>query len=151
MDTCKQTFPLRSKDAKQRLGFPVQEDLRRANGLTASAVPSPVSLSSFFTSFRSLFVATIFVGYRYVLSPILHIFGAAQNGACRYPQNCSSYSKDAIMQKGVILGSALSLLRILSCNPWMQPSFRLMSIDFSSTNHSNTNSYTSSERQIHEI
>ncbi|MGI9318123.1 MAG: membrane protein insertion efficiency factor YidD [bacterium] len=49
-------------------------------------------------------------GYKLVLSPVL-----GQN--CRFHPSCSSYSIDAIRIHGVIKGGALSLRRILKCQP----------------------------------
>ena len=71
--------------------------------------------------------------YSYIVSPILHIFGGAQSGACRYPISCSAYAEQALIQKGFIKGIGLSFLRILSCNPWMNPHPRLMTVSESAT------------------
>ena len=37
---------------------------------------------------------------------------------CRYYPSCSSYGLTAIQQKGVVVGIALTALRVLRCNPW---------------------------------
>lgn len=38
--------------------------------------------------------------------------------ACRYEPSCSSYALEAFKKRGVIMGTYLSIKRILSCNPW---------------------------------
>jgi putative membrane protein insertion efficiency factor len=37
---------------------------------------------------------------------------------CRYHPSCSQYCLDAVRQRGVLVGAALSLWRLLRCNPW---------------------------------
>ena len=37
---------------------------------------------------------------------------------CRFYPTCSSYAIEAIEKKGVIKGSAMSIWRILRCNPF---------------------------------
>ena len=39
-------------------------------------------------------------------------------GYCRFTPSCSEYSYRAISKYGVFVGGALSLWRILRCNPW---------------------------------
>ena len=36
---------------------------------------------------------------------------------CRFTPTCSSYAIEAIQKRGVIVGTALSIWRILRCNP----------------------------------
>ena len=38
--------------------------------------------------------------------------------ACRYTPTCSEYAIEAIERRGVIVGSALAVKRVLSCNPF---------------------------------
>jgi uncharacterized protein len=49
--------------------------------------------------------------YQYSISPLLP-------DSCRYVPSCSKYSVEALKTHGVIKGLILSVLRILSCNPW---------------------------------
>lgn len=77
-------------------------------------------------------IAVIRLLYSSILSPILHIFGGAQAGACRYPISCSCYAEQALVHKGLAKGIGLSFLRILSCNPWMKPHPRLMTVSIAS-------------------
>lgn len=50
-------------------------------------------------------------GYRAGISPL---YGQV----CRYYPSCSGYALEAVQQRGVIVGVALSGWRILRCNPW---------------------------------
>lgn len=51
--------------------------------------------------------------YRLVLSPML-------GANCRYMPTCSSYAIEAISLHGPLKGSAMSLWRIVRCNPFSQ-------------------------------
>lgn len=50
--------------------------------------------------------------YRKFLSPLK---GAS---TCRFTPTCSRYAIDAVMQWGIVCGTALSIWRILRCNPF---------------------------------
>lgn len=50
-------------------------------------------------------------GYRAVISPLY-------GDVCRYYPSCSSYTLQAIQQRGVIVGSGMGLFRIARCHPW---------------------------------
>lgn len=53
--------------------------------------------------------------YRFTLSPLLTaIFGHS----CRYELPCSEYSITKIKKYGILRGGYLSLIRILSCQPF---------------------------------
>lgn len=39
-------------------------------------------------------------------------------GACRYRISCSEYTKQSIIEYGVIKGGWMGLKRFASCNPW---------------------------------
>ena len=49
--------------------------------------------------------------YQYCLSPYL-------GGRCRFFPSCSNYAIDAFVKKGFVKGLALTLWRILRCNPF---------------------------------
>jgi uncharacterized protein len=49
--------------------------------------------------------------YKLSISPLLP-------NACRYTPTCSEYTIDALKIHGVVLGLALGIMRIGSCNPW---------------------------------
>lgn len=49
--------------------------------------------------------------YRAVISPMLP-------PSCRYTPTCSQYTIEALKKHGPIVGSWLSIKRIVSCNPW---------------------------------
>lgn len=51
--------------------------------------------------------------YRLLLSPWL-------GGACRFEPTCSAYSMQAIAQHGAIVGSTLTIYRLVRCQPWCQ-------------------------------
>ncbi|MGA1836733.1 membrane protein insertion efficiency factor YidD [Herbiconiux sp. 11R-BC] len=50
-------------------------------------------------------------GYRAVISPLY-------GDVCRYYPSCSSYTMQAIQQRGLIVGSAMGVYRIARCHPW---------------------------------
>ncbi|WP_373877409.1 membrane protein insertion efficiency factor YidD [Herbiconiux flava] len=50
-------------------------------------------------------------GYRAVISPLY-------GDVCRYYPSCSSYTLQAIQQRGVVVGSAMGVYRIARCHPW---------------------------------
>jgi putative membrane protein insertion efficiency factor len=77
---------------------------------------SPASVSTFSVVTTILLlprnVAVLLLrGYRAVISPLY-------GDVCRYYPSCSSYTLQAIQQRGVIVGSALGVYRIARCHPW---------------------------------
>jgi putative membrane protein insertion efficiency factor len=49
--------------------------------------------------------------YRRVLSPM------KRAPTCRFAPTCSEYAVEAVQRRGIVVGGALSLWRILRCNP----------------------------------
>ena len=49
--------------------------------------------------------------YRAVLSPL------KPGPSCRYLPTCSEYAITAVKQRGIVVGAALAMRRILRCNP----------------------------------
>jgi len=49
--------------------------------------------------------------YRRVLSPMKRV------PTCRFMPTCSEYAIDAVHERGIVVGSALAVWRILRCNP----------------------------------
>ncbi|HZJ64096.1 MAG TPA: membrane protein insertion efficiency factor YidD [Kofleriaceae bacterium] len=49
--------------------------------------------------------------YRAVLSPL------KRGPSCRFLPTCSEYALTAVKQRGIIVGVALAMWRILRCNP----------------------------------
>jgi len=45
-------------------------------------------------------------------------FSGLKLQCCRYHPSCSEYASEAIEKKGVLKGCALSIFRILKCNPF---------------------------------
>ena len=60
--------------------------------------------------FSALFVGVIRL-YQVAVSPML-------GQRCRYYPSCSNYSLQAIRAHGPLKGVALTLWRVLRCNPW---------------------------------
>ncbi|MBA3500798.1 MAG: membrane protein insertion efficiency factor YidD [Myxococcota bacterium] len=50
--------------------------------------------------------------YRRVLSPMKRV------PTCRYLPTCSEYAVDAVRQRGIFVGIALSIWRVLRCHPF---------------------------------
>ena len=76
--------------------------------------PASVSPSSVATAILLLprnLAVLILRGYRAVISPLY-------GDVCRYYPSCSSYTLQAIQQRGVLVGSALGVYRIARCHPW---------------------------------
>lgn len=49
--------------------------------------------------------------YRWTVSPLL-------GARCKYHPSCSQYAIDAYRAHGFVRGTALSLWRLVRCNPW---------------------------------
>ena len=50
-------------------------------------------------------------GWRKLISPLY-------GDVCRYYPTCSAYGLGQVQQRGLILGSVLTVARIIRCNPW---------------------------------
>ena len=50
--------------------------------------------------------------YRKYLSPL------KGQGSCRFTPTCSAYCIEAVMEWGILIGLALTLWRVLRCNPF---------------------------------
>jgi putative membrane protein insertion efficiency factor len=50
--------------------------------------------------------------YRRVLSPM------KRAPSCKYLPTCSEYATDAVKQRGIVVGTALAVWRVLRCNPF---------------------------------
>lgn len=59
---------------------------------------------------RNLLILFIKV-WRKLISPLY-------GDVCRYYPTCSAYGLGQVQQRGVIIGSALTVARIIRCNPW---------------------------------
>jgi uncharacterized protein len=51
--------------------------------------------------------------YKYFISPLL-------GSNCRFYPSCSSYSLEALQRHGALIGSYLTLKRLLKCHPFHQ-------------------------------
>jgi putative membrane protein insertion efficiency factor len=56
-------------------------------------------------------LAFVIRGWRAVISPLY-------GNVCRYHPTCSAYGLGAVQQFGVIHGGAMTVWRIVRCNPW---------------------------------
>ena len=58
--------------------------------------------------------------YHKYISPIYHLIGRSLFGnsfACRFTPTCSVYAKKAYQQYGIIVGTKLTIGRLIRCNP----------------------------------
>jgi putative membrane protein insertion efficiency factor len=55
-------------------------------------------------------------GYQLLLSPLFP-------SSCRYYPTCSQYGYQAISRYGLLKGGAMTIWRILRCNPWSAGGF----------------------------
>lgn len=55
--------------------------------------------------------------YQLFISPLKQILFGTSCG-CRFQPTCSHYSRQALLQHGLLRGCFLSLKRILRCHPW---------------------------------
>jgi uncharacterized protein len=71
---------------------------------------------------RNAFVLLITI-YQHTLSPdhgpLRHLY---TYGYCRHEPTCSEYGKNTILKRGIVIGAALLIIRLLSCHPWKKPS-----------------------------
>ena len=66
------------------------------------------------TALHRLLVATVLLPvmfYRRWLSPL------KRTPSCRYLPTCSEYAVDAVKTRGIVVGIALAIWRLLRCNP----------------------------------
>lgn len=56
-------------------------------------------------------VVLLLMAYRKVISPLY-------GDVCRYYPTCSHYGLQAIQTRGVIVGSVLTVRRLVRCHPW---------------------------------
>ncbi len=49
--------------------------------------------------------------YRYFISPLFP-------PSCRFQPTCSQYAIEVILEKGILKGTHLALVRISKCHPW---------------------------------
>jgi len=49
--------------------------------------------------------------YRYFISPLFP-------PSCRFQPTCSQYAIEVILEKGILKGTYLALVRISKCHPW---------------------------------
>jgi len=59
---------------------------------------------------RAVLIAMV-RAYRATLSGVL-------GGRCRFYPSCSSYAEQAVRSRGAVIGTTLSIWRILRCNPF---------------------------------
>jgi putative membrane protein insertion efficiency factor len=62
-------------------------------------------------------------GYQQTLSPDHGpLKGLHPYGYCRHEPTCSMYAREMLEKRGFVIGSILSLGRLLTCHPWRKPS-----------------------------
>jgi hypothetical protein len=60
----------------------------------------------------------MFVGLGLVYSYRFTLGMLVPKGTCKYHPSCSQYAVDALRKHGLVKGSALSVWRLVRCNPW---------------------------------
>jgi hypothetical protein len=55
--------------------------------------------------------AAAVVAYQRLLSPVL-------GGQCRFAPTCSEYARIALLEQGIVRGTALAAWRLLRCHPF---------------------------------
>jgi uncharacterized protein len=66
---------------------------------------------------RSALVNAVFLLYRTILSPAVHLLFGPTFG-CRFQPTCSQYSREALIRHGLWKGARLSTARLSRCHPW---------------------------------
>lgn len=61
-------------------------------------------------------IITVINIYQRTIAVVL--FNLGLKGDCRFSPTCSEYAKDAILHKGILKGSYLSVARVLKCQPF---------------------------------
>jgi putative membrane protein insertion efficiency factor len=59
--------------------------------------------------------------YQVFLSPILVLFFGQ---ACRFEETCSEYTKRMILERGLVKGATLGLIRLSKCQPFYTGNLR---------------------------
>lgn len=119
MDSCRQA----SSPSKKNCTHGVETPLREA--LCASSSSQSVSIKTSQFLFTSMFYL-----YKGLIGPALQALGGPTMG-CRYPQSCSEYAHESLLNLGWAQGTWMSFKRILSCNPWSLPKAELMFVNSS--------------------
>jgi uncharacterized protein len=55
--------------------------------------------------------------YQKIISSVLRQ-ALGVKSACRFSITCSEYAKQSLKEKGVLMGTYLSLIRVLKCQPF---------------------------------
>lgn len=55
--------------------------------------------------------------YQAFISGAIHQLTGIKNG-CRFEVTCSEYTKQSIIEKGILKGGYLSLIRLFKCQPF---------------------------------
>ncbi len=66
---------------------------------------------------RAALARLVFVGYKGVVSPVIHAVGLSQ---CIFLPTCSEYAYTAVVRYGWVKGTGLALKRISKCHPLHQ-------------------------------
>src|SRR5205809_2324493 len=67
-------------------------------------------------------IVALLRGDKWVLSPILP-------PACRYVPTCSEYAAEAVDRHGALRGAAMTVWRLLRCNPFVQGGYDPVPLD----------------------
>ena len=75
------------------------------------------ALHTLYRMLVAIVLLPVFV-YRWVLSPMKRAIWPG--ASCRYLPTCSEYAVEAVKTRGIVVGIALAIWRILRCNPFVR-------------------------------
>lgn len=65
---------------------------------------------------KKTLILAIDIYQKFIYISLKNIFGI--NPTCRFEITCSNFAKESILKHGILKGTKLSILRVLSCQPF---------------------------------
>lgn len=76
----------------------------------------------FHVELRTAFSRLVSV-YQASVSPDSGILAGSVAGHCPFYPTCSDYARQAVARRGIVMGSAMAIWRVLRCHPGRKPTF----------------------------